>query len=209
MPSSISDPAHVTQPTHRDLIDALTWPVATERLSIRPAEVRDAEPVWSYRRLPEVYEWMTTIYDDQPAYAEKFDDPEWLSKMLVIELGGVVIGDLFVSVEDAYAQTEVKEQAIGSQAEIGWGLHPDHQGQGFALEAVRALLGICFDQPPGGLGLRRVVALCFADNEPSWRLMEKVRMRRESHTVKESLHREQGWLDGYAYGLLADEWRSS
>ena len=62
--------------------------------------------------------------------------------------------------------------------------------------------------PPHGLGLRRVIALCFADNEPSWRLMEKVRMRREAHTVQESLHRERGWLDGYAYGLLADEWRS-
>ena len=181
----------------------------TERLSIRPAEVRDAEAVWGYRRLPEVYEWMTTIYDDLPAYAEKFADPEWVSKMLVIELDGVVIGDLFVGVEDAYAQTEVKERAVRSQAEIGWGLHPDHQGQGYAVEAVRALLGICFEEPPRGLGLRRVIALCFADNEPSWRLMEKVRMRREALLVKESLHREQGWLDGYAYGLLADEWRSS
>ena len=77
-----------TQPTHRELIDALTWPVTTERLSIRPAQARDAEAVWGYRRLPEVYEWMTTIHDDLPAYAEKFDDPEWVSKMLVIELDG-------------------------------------------------------------------------------------------------------------------------
>ena len=31
-------------------------------------------------------------------------------------------------------------------------------------------------------------------------------MRRESHTVRDSLHRERGWLDGYTYALLADEW---
>ena len=203
-----TDPAS-DQPTHRDLIDALSWPVTTERLSIRPAEVGDSEAVWSYRRLPEVYEWMTTIYDDYPSYAEKFDDPEWRSRMLVIELDGRVIGDLYVAVEDAWSQTEVKERAVRTQAEIGWGLHPDQQGQGYAVEAVRGLLGICFGEPPHGLGLRRVIALCFADNEPSWRLMEKVRMRREAHLVKESLHREQGWLDGYTYGLLADEWRSS
>ena len=197
------------QPTHRELIDALAWPVTTERLSIRPAEPRDAEVVWGYRRLPDSYRWMTTIHDDLATYAEHFDDPEWVSKMLVIELDGRVIGDLFVGVEDPYAQTEVKELAARSQAEIGWGLHPDQQGHGYAVEAVRALLGICFAEAPEGLGLRRVIALCFADNEPSWRLMEKVQMRRESHTVKESLHREHGWLDGYAYGLLADEWRSS
>ncbi len=63
--------------------------------------MRDAEAVWGYRRLPEVYEWMTTVDDDLPAYAEKFDDPEWRSKMLVIELDGRVIGDLYVAVEDA------------------------------------------------------------------------------------------------------------
>jgi RimJ/RimL family protein N-acetyltransferase len=65
------------------------------------------------------------------------------------------------------------------------------------------MLGICFS----GLGLRRVVANCFADNTPSWRLMERLGMRRESHAVAESLHRSGRWLDGYSYALLADEWQ--
>ena len=50
--------------------------------------------------------------------------------------------------------------------------------------------------------------MCFAANEPSWRLMERVGMRREAHNVKDSLHRDHGWQDGYVYALLADEWRS-
>ena len=79
-----------------------------------------------------------------------------------------------------------------------------YHGQGLATEAVRALLGICFDQ----LGLRRVVAACFTENEPSWRLMERVGMRREAHHVADSLHRDHGWSDEYVYALLADEWRS-
>ena len=33
-------------------------------------------------------------------------------------------------------------------------------------------------------------------------------MRREAVMVKESLHRELGWIDGVQYALLADEWRS-
>lgn len=55
------------------------------------------------------------------------------------------------------------------------------------------------------LGLRRVAANCFADNVASWRLMEHVGLRRETHSVGDSLHRDKGWLDGFGYALLADE----
>jgi RimJ/RimL family protein N-acetyltransferase len=123
--------------------------------------------------------------------------------VLVVELNGAVIGDLMVKVGDAWAQTEVKEQAHQVQAELGWVLHPDHTGQGYATEAVSELLRLCFDE----LGLRRLTADCFAGNQASWRLMERVGMRREIHTLRESLHRSGEWLDGLGYALLADEWR--
>ena len=54
-----------------------------------------------------------------------------------------------------------------------------------------------------------MVANCFADNTSSWRLMERLGMRRELHTVNESLHRSGQWLDGFGYALLADEWRAA
>jgi RimJ/RimL family protein N-acetyltransferase len=38
--------------------------------------------------------------------------------------------------------------------------------------------------------------------------MERVGMRREQYTVRDSLHRSDGWLDGMCYALLADEWRA-
>jgi RimJ/RimL family protein N-acetyltransferase len=37
--------------------------------------------------------------------------------------------------------------------------------------------------------------------------MERLGMRREAHTVSDSLHRSGRWLDGYGYALLAEEWR--
>ena len=86
-------------------------------------------------------------------------------------------------------------------AELGWTFDPAFGGQGYATEAVRALIGLCFGQ----LGLRRLHADCFFDSEPSWRLMERVGLRRELHSVRESLHRTRGWLDGLSYALLADE----
>ena len=124
---------------------------------------------------------------------------------IVVELEGEVIGDLMLRLEDAWAQAEVADQARGVQAELGWVLHPDHAGHGYATEAVRELIRICFED----LGLRRVTAECFADNVASWRLMERVGMRREAHTVRDSLHRSGAWLDGMGYALLAEEWRGA
>lgn len=51
-----------------------------------------------------------------------------------------------------------------------------------------------------------MTAACFAANEASWRLMERVGMRRETHAVRESLHRSGQWLDGLGYANLAEEY---
>jgi RimJ/RimL family protein N-acetyltransferase len=184
-------------------LDAVAWPVRTRRLSLRPATAADVVPIWGYRRLDAVSRWLIRAPRTLEEFRTHFDTPESLAKTLVIERDGELIGDLMLAVENGWAQAEVVEQARGVQAELGWVLHPDHAGHGFASEAVRELIRLCFDQ----LGLRRVTANCFADNEASWRLMERVGMRREIHTVRESLHRSGRWLDGIGYALLADEWR--
>ena len=65
------------------------------------------------------------------------------------------------------------------------------------------LLRVCFED----LGVRRVAATCFADNDVSWRLMERVGLRRETQAVRELLHRSGQWLDTFTYALLAEEGR--
>ncbi|MBO0802498.1 MAG: GNAT family N-acetyltransferase [Nocardiopsaceae bacterium] len=183
-------------------LDTLDWPVRTERLLLRRAAPDDLDAVWAYRRLPEVYEWLGAAVPDYDAYRERYLRPERLASMLIIERGDRGIGHLILKIQDGWAQEDVADQARGVQGSLGWTLDPEFQGKGYAAEAVRALIGLCF----GPLGLRRVIAECFADNEPSWRLMERLGMRREQHTVKESLHRTKGWLDGLTYALLAEEW---
>jgi RimJ/RimL family protein N-acetyltransferase len=184
-------------------LDGIGWPVRTDRLEIRPATTADLEATWRFRRLEDVGRWLTRAPADLEAYRAQFEDKERLAKTLVVELDGVVIGDLMLEVDDGWAQWEVADRARGVQAELGWVLHPDHAGRGYATEAVRELIRVCFED----LGLRRVTANCFADNHDSRRLMERVGMRREVHTVRESLHRSGEWLDGMGYALLADEWR--
>jgi len=182
-------------------LDAISWPVRTERLTLRPATPDDVEATWRFRRLDVVSRWLTRAPGDLEAFRSHFEEPDRLAKTLVVELDGVVVGDLMLQVDDAWAQAEVAERAHGVQAELGWVLHPDHAGHGYATEAVRELIRLCFEV----LGLRRVTANCFADNDASWRLMERVGMRREAYTVRESLHRSGEWLDGMGYALLADE----
>lgn len=183
----------------------LAWPRRTDRLSLRPATPADLDATWAYRQLPETNRWLTAAPSTRQGYAEHFDNPVRLSKTLVVEHEDRVIGDLMLAVEDAWAQTEVRERAVATQAELGWCLHPGAAGRGFATEAVRALMAACFED----LGVRRVVANCFAANEASWRLMERVGMRRELHTVRDSLHRDGGWMDGLGYALLVEEWRAA
>ena len=191
------------RPAANSPLDAVSWPVRTARLLLRPATPDDTEATWEFRRREAVSRWLTSAPATFEGYRALVEDPANLPKTLVAELEGAVIGDLMIAVEDAWAQSEVAGQARGVQAELGWALHPDHTGQGYATEAVRELIRICF----ADLGLRRVTAGCFAANEASWRLMERVGMRREIHTVRESLHRSGAWLDGMGYALLADEWR--
>ena len=178
----------------------LTWPVSTERLTLRRARADDADAVLSYRSRPSVSEWIGAPPEDFPA---RFAASERLDVLLIVERAGAIIGDLMIKIEDAWAPAQVMSQASGVQAELGWSLRPEETGKGYATEAVEAALRICFDD----LDLRRVTASCFTANIASYQLMERVGMRREACTVKDALHPSGEWMDGYSYALLADEWR--
>jgi len=185
-------------------LDDVSWPLRTERLLIRRGSHDDLEPTWRFRRLEEVGHWITGFPRDFGEYRSRFEEPARLGSLLVVEHEGEVVGDLMLRVEDAWSQSEVVDRARGTQAELGWTLDPAHGGKGLATEAVRETIRLCFEE----LGLRRVQAICFAENAASWRLMERVGMRREAHTVRDALHRDGRWLDGYGYALLAEEWQA-
>jgi RimJ/RimL family protein N-acetyltransferase len=190
-------------PSRRSVLER---PLHTERLTLRPATAGDAEATWRFRRLGSVNEWLTGCPADLDGYRELFSEPARLATTVVVTLGhdpaDPVIGDCMLRRDDAWAQLDVADQARDAQAELGWVLDPAHTGHGYATEAVRELLRHCFQD----LGVRRVTANCFLDNATSWRLMERVGMRRELHAVRDSLHRSGRWLDTVGYAVLAEEW---
>jgi RimJ/RimL family protein N-acetyltransferase len=63
---------------------------------------------------------------------------------------------------------------LAPAVEIGWRIAPGHQRQGLAEEAARLALAAGF----GPIGLAEILAFTVPANAPSWRLMEKLGMRR-------------------------------
>ena len=81
-------------------------------------------------------------------------------------------------------------------------MSPDVQHQGLATEATAALLDLAFET----FGFHRVFARCDTRNVPSYRLMERLGMRREAH-FREHIMVKGAWASEYIYAMLAEDWR--
>ena len=97
---------------------------------------------------------------------------------------------------------------VPENPEIGWTLHRDYWRQGYGTEIGETMLRLGF----GVLGLRRVIAGCNARNRASYRIMEKIGMRREAHFIESqpgnsALNHE--WCDRFQYAILRDEWSTA
>ena len=182
----------------RDLKPTAQWPLATERLRLRPHNADDAEWLHELYSRPDVARYLL----DEPWTAEVTHDKltERLAKTdidgetgalaLVIEHDGVPIGDVALWLTDHEHR----------QGEIGWVLDPAHGGQGFASEAVRAVLALGFDHHR----LHRITAQMDARNSASAALARRVGLRLEAHHVQDWFSKGE-WTDTLIFARLASE----
>jgi RimJ/RimL family protein N-acetyltransferase len=87
------------------------------------------------------------------------------------------------------------------EGDIGYEIHADHRRQGYAAEASLAMLRFGFET----MGLHRVWTFCLAENEASWRVMERIGMRREG-VLKQNVWLRKRWWDSALYAILEEEW---
>jgi RimJ/RimL family protein N-acetyltransferase len=172
-------------------------PIATGPLVIRrvaPDDLHDLSEYCSDEEVARYQFWEPEMVSPAAILAEqgtvRLGDPG-VPLMLAIVMNGKMIGDCQLTITSAEDQ----------QAEIGFALNPRHWGRGYATKAVVAALGFGFR----GLGMHRICASVDVRNERSWRLMERVGMRREAHFLHDCLDRGQ-WIDDYVYAMLAHEW---
>lgn len=131
----------------------------TERLLLREFTPADADALAAYQRRPEYRRY----YDEVPDAAElvarfvrwQHEEPR-VRYQLAITLDGRVIGCCGIR-----------------EAEFGLELDPDYWGQGYALEAGRAILAFGRDT----LGHRRIRATTNPDHTAAIRLAERLGLR--------------------------------
>jgi RimJ/RimL family protein N-acetyltransferase len=180
------------------------YPIATQRLRLRPFTRGDVESVYAYRSREDVTRYLFDDVMSREAVADaihaRVGQERWTGEgdkiFLAVERGGnsVMMGEVSL----------ILRSADSLQAEVGYIFHPDYHGHGYATEAARALLALAF----GGAGAHRVYARCHPENISSWKVMERLGMRREAH-FREHVMVKGGWDEEYVYAILDHEWRAS
>jgi RimJ/RimL family protein N-acetyltransferase len=179
-----------------------TTPIETERLLLRLQVPEDIDELYEIRSRPDVNRY---LYSEAMSRAEveaklderlekysKLDEPgDSLLLAVVRRDTGAMVGDVSLNWLPGEHQ----------QVEIGYVLHPDHHGHGFATEAARELLRISFEH----LKAHRVTGRLDGRNTASGRVLEKLGMRAEAH-FRENEFIKGEWTDEIVYAILADEW---
>ncbi|GHA14437.1 N-acetyltransferase [Devosia pacifica] len=179
-----------------------TYPLLTDRLVLRPFTRADLDPVYAYRGRPDVAEYLF----DGPLNREQCADAiHNRTAQTHLERDGdrIVLAAVIASENTLIGEMSLicKSQA-SQQAEIGWILHPEYQGKGYGFEAAAALLDLAFANEH----FHRVMARCDTRNISSFKLMERLGMRREAHFQQHEIFKG-GWAEEYVYAILGAEWR--
>jgi RimJ/RimL family protein N-acetyltransferase len=181
----------------------MSLPIETQRLLLRRYEDRDLPDILEYSLnanfwLARNLDWPVSEEGVRNYWEAQRDihldqDPKWFSLVIELKAQEKVIG---------HAGIGISKIGNHRQGMVGWLLGCDYQGKGLATEAARALMTLGFEH----LRLHRISARTGRDNERSWKLMERLGMRREAH-FRESHVVEGEWRDEFVYAVLADEWR--
>lgn len=179
-------------------------PIFTPRLILRPHRPTDLDDLTRFHSDPEVVRYVPWPVRNREATREALsqkisrghpDDAEaWLVLAMERTEDGRVIGEVLL-------KRDPENRRLG---EIGYAVAQDAWGHGYVPEAARAVLDFGF----GTLGMHRISAICDVRNDGSWRVMEKLGMRREAHFLENSWFKDE-WTSTYEYALLAREWRGA
>ncbi len=183
----------------------LRWPRPAGNLTLALPTRSLLDAVLTWRNDPAVTRWLLRTDFDAARFRQSWfdsvDDP-W-THQAIATYAGHAVGTVGLDVCDGMGQDSGSVWRR-SEGLVYFMVDPAYAGRGIAT-TMAAMIEVAF----GELGLRRVTAGCFVDNAASWRVMEKLGMRREQHGVRDSWHAELGWVDGFTYAILAEEWRGT
>ncbi len=171
----------------------------TERLTLREFQEEDCQAVQEYAADPEVVRYMPwgpntaqdTLVFIRKAIAGRNDFPRLSFDLVLIDrLDTRLIGACGIYVRN----TGNKE------GEIGYVLNRCFWNQGYVSEAAHRLVAFGFEE----LKLHRIYATCDPSNTGSYRVMEKIGMRKEGLLRDHKLMKGR-WRDSLIYSILENE----
>ena len=178
------------------------YPLRTERLLLRPFENGDIDAVFAMESREDVSRFLYNEPRSREECVERLaryvgntalrDEGDFLDLAIVLRETNALIGKSFL----AWRSTEHR------LAEVGYGVHPDHQRQGFATEAARVMLALAFEE----MGAHRVIGTLEARNTASARVLEHLGMRREALLVENEWVKGE-WQSELVYAMLENEYR--
>jgi RimJ/RimL family protein N-acetyltransferase len=181
----------------------LSGPIETERLLLRPFLAEDFDAVFAMQSRPDVARY---LYWDARDEGEVRDALEKKVAGTAIRSEGdaVFLAAVLTSTGELVGDTVLHLLSQEhSTAEIGFIVHPDHQGHGYATEAARPLLKLAFED----VQVHRVIARVESRNVASARVLEKLGMRQEAHLIENEFVKGE-WQSELVYAMLDREWRA-
>jgi RimJ/RimL family protein N-acetyltransferase len=178
------------------------YPLMTARLLLRPYTMDDLDAFYDIQSRPEVTRYLYFAPRGREEAREALqvkiqaavlkDEGDSLRLGVVLRETGALIGDVMLRWISREHQ----------QGEVGYILHPDHGGKGYATEAAEAMLRLGFEEH----GLHRIIGRLDARNTASARVLERLGMRREGHLLQNEFVKGE-WTDEMVYATLKDEWQ--
>ena len=170
--------------------------IDTKRLIIRRFNKEDWQDLHEYLSDEEVifYEPYGTFNEEACKEEAEIRAEEDSFFAVCLKETGKVIGNLYLGKQDFETY------------ELGYVFNKKYQKQGFATESAERILNYAIEE----LKARRIIAMCNPKNEPSWKLLERLNMRREGHLIKNIYFKvdennQPIWADTYEYAILASE----
>ena len=168
----------------------------TERLVIRNFRKSDWKDLHEYLSLSDTYIFEpgdpVSVAQAKQLAKDRSEGDSFLAVVLKTE--NKMVGHLYFS---------LVEPADFRTWELGYIFNPVYRNRGYCTEASRSVIDFGFRE----LAAHRIVAFCDPRNEASWRVLEKLRMKREGHFRQKAFFRRDGsgaplWHDCYAYGIV-------
>ena len=162
----------------------------TERLIARPWTQTDVDRHFDMYSRWEVARWLGSVptplesRDESVARIERWAlgarrDPRFGLWAIELAATGVVVGSVLLVPIPLTGEERSRPPEEGGDVEVGWHLHPDSWGHGYATEAAQGALAKGWSD-----GLAEVVAVVYADNEPSQRGVPAARHGTDGPTRK-------------------------